>query len=307
MKETVGTEIGEYLEKVDLATAITLNKELWRKRDTSISLKPAIELSESFTNPVINRVLKTFEKYVDKIHIKNSPIVGFSSLPESVISWGHADYGPDCGPTTQMKLFQEFGVEWLANVAYEQNPFEMNYYLYDVVKRIKKSNFSTAEDLLLGGIVGSLKTNTITKEEVTDLFAKVLISGNTDDLQSMTVKFPDGSIVNYNDRVFKANDIRKASKVVEFNNVASMRRIKPFVFAISAGVQLYFAWKKVSGYSQRPGVINICGSKPEEIQLVTIAHEYIHNLGFHEDNWNGFPVNGYKLNGGVIVKQHGKT
>lgn len=310
MKESLRPEYSEFPEEVDLATAITLNKILWRTRDKSFSRIPAIEMPDEVAEPVFEEVTKRYLGYVDEIHIKHLPAVGYSPFPDSVVSWGHADYRPDYGKRKRMALFDEFGTDWLANVVFGKDPLEQNCYLGRVVARIKKIDYFSAEDMLLAGIIASLSSNSISKEEITELFAKVLIGGDATGVRGMTAELPDGTKVDYSDKFFieeEGEDDRQQIPTMELSSEEAMRILKPIAQALSFGAQVYLSRRNWQGLAVMPGIINVRGAKPSDVDRVTLAHEFIHELGLHENNFNGMPIKGYKLMGGVVLKRNGKT
>lgn len=307
MKET--QSFSELPVSVDLATAIDLNKDFWRRRDKTLSSVPAVEMPARIINPIFEKVIERFKLFVDPIHIKNLPLVGFSPVPDVILSWGHGDYRPDYDELAKWTLFWEFGTEWLANVVCDRDPFRMNCYTNKAIRKINHSKFESVEDVLLAGIIKSYSDKSISVDGVTNLFAKLLIAGDASDLKNIRIIMPDGEKINLSGRLYTAKktpDDKPRMLTVEYTNPKSMELAKPFVRLIMKGVQTYFSLSRWDGNTSIPGVINVRGSKPEDVKDITIAHEFIHELGLHEDNVNGMPIKGYKLMGGVVLKKNGK-
>ncbi len=276
----------ELPKQVDLARAIELNQKIWRRRDSASQISPTIEISGKFTKPIFDRVLDKFGSYIlEDIHKIVRPLVGYSAIPEITTPRGSRYYFPDIGKMRPMGLFVEFGTDWLAKVAYGQDPLRQNFYLGNVNARIGKIDTGSFEDQLLGSLLNAVKSGSIPKRNLTNVFARILISGDLPLFKELGVEFSDGTTETYGSEMSKLKVQDDFTKTVR-------------------DMELSRSFSRDTGQTFYPGVITMSGPAQKPVFL---AHEYIHSLSFHEDSWVGIPIKRYKLMGGRVLKQNGKT
>ncbi len=293
MKESDRTPPSELPAQVGLRKAIELNQQI-RRSEGPISLTPSVEVPEEFTKPVFEKVLERFESYINPDHLERFPLVTNSRLAEIPMSWKYGYYRPDLGDFEPMRLFMEFGTEWLAQVAFERDPYGENSYLGAVNDQIRRKDFSSAENLLLIGFINAVADGSISKDAMTDIFAKILLRGDTGPIENAKLVMPDGSEVELD--IFK-KDLRKKqfpdSLKIAKNNMPMINSLaEPLVKAAVYAGQIYYRLRKVGGGVSVPGIINLSVKTPYGVEL---AHEYIHTLEYHEKDFAGVPIDGYIL------------
>ena len=296
MKESDRLEYSNLPREVNLKAAFELNQQLWRRRDNFLSASSPMEVPEKLTRRVFDMVQEKFASYIlDDFHKTKRPLVGFSLLPEMPVPWGYGYYYADFGKNRRMRFFEEFATEWLTNVACGYHPYRANSYLGKVNSHIEKRNPSifNFEDELLASIVNKIEKNKISDDQLTDMFARILIAGDLDYYKE--IGFETGKM--------KAQEDAAEIVQIEIGSPFYMAILRPRLFTKSSMRQVQNALGGVTGTTSFPGVVNLSGY----VQLSkSLAHEYVHTLSYHEDNKGGIPIKGYKL-GGAIFKQNGKA
>ncbi len=284
MKESVRLEYSELPREVDLKTAFELNQRLWRQRDNFLSVSSPVEVPEKLVGNVFDMVQEKFDSYIpDDFHRTERPLVGYSLLPEIPILLNAGYYRADFGGNCRMALFEEFATDWLANVVFGTPPYEMNAYGRKVDARIggRKHPPFNFEDELLATIVNGFKERKLSEEDITHLFAGILIGG------SENITNRPGTSTSVVGESLETVDL-------ELDGAMSLFLLKSGLFIKVSEHQFQKARAGLVGSVSFPGVINLSGLKPRPNYL---AHEYIHFLSFHEKCKGGVPITGYKLIG----------
>jgi hypothetical protein len=220
------------------------------------------------------------------------------------ISWNSGYYIPKFEKNLGMRLFGEFGTDWLTNVVCGGDPYSDNRYLPAVRSAINVDP-NAPENIFLTAMLSSLRNGSLGMSEVTHLFAKGLLSEDLDYLNGSYVETPEGKTIGFREMVGKLEDfdLEKLLTKLEMPNSVSKFFIRPIFSLVGSFVQIRQSLNTTEGQTAFPGVLNICGMggihNPEHV----LAHEYIHLLSFHEKSCHaGVPINGYRLSLGVTVK-----
>lgn len=274
-------------ESAGLEKAFFLNQEIWRARNRFSSISSPTEIPSKFTWPVYDLVIGKFEKYISEFHLKQRPLAGYSVLPEVPFSLDSHYFFPDIGKLRPFKLFNEFGTDWLTNVVFDGDPMNDNYYLESVESRLRDEKIETVEDLLLFHLTRGIKEGSFSTGDVTEIFAKVLISGDLDFTRQLMLEFSQSD--RYRDITMPVSENDFIDQLTKMTRLLKKRPLlKPSVFIANSIVQVGLG---SLGQSWIPGIVNLSG---RGLKKNILAHEYIHSLGYHENSWAGLPISGYK-------------
>lgn len=300
-------EYSELPDSVGLYDAIDLNQRLWRSRDRLLSASSPMEVPGKMIQKTLDKVRDRYAEYILPYYKTHNPIVGFSVLPEMLFSWDKGYYLPDFGKVRPLKIFMEFGTEWLANEAIGKDPLTNNHYLPELVDTLDATDKNSKVYQFLWGILGLIALKNEPRETITDLFARSLIEGDAAMLEKLGVEFSDGQIATYSDAILELRtdeDFSEKARSLTFDNSIQKAIVKPVFFAVSTLQQIRDSRRSVRGVTSVPGIVNLAGFKQPEGVL---AHEFIHSLGYGEKTWGGIPINGYKIGLGANIKNDGKS
>jgi hypothetical protein len=288
VKETKKTnETGPLDESVGLEKAFFLNQEIWRGRNRFGSISSPTELPVKFTWPVYDAVIGKFEKYISEFHLKQRPLAGYSILPEVPFNFDSPYYFPNIGKLRPFKLFNEFGTDWLSNMVFSGDPLNDNFYLESVEHRLSEKKISTVEDLLLVNLINGIKDGSFSTRDVTEIFAKILISGDMSFTRELMIEFSQSD--RYRDITMPVSEYDLIDQLSKMTQALKKRQLlKPSLFIANSIVQVTLG---SLGQSWIPGIVNLSG---RGLRKNILAHEYIHSLGYHEISWAGLPISGYK-------------
>lgn len=264
----------ELPEKVDLSSARVLNQNLWRGRDRSTIITSPVEIPEGRSRPVFDQLVKIVRRLVGDGYEPDMPLVGYSILPEDPSECG-VFYAPDVYGIGSVNLLEEFATDWLAKAIYGTDPYKDNAYTKRISRRLARCDFSLPEDKLLYALISSIGSGDLRKAELTEAFAVASLAGRLDVLEFMDMQFPDGTRKSF------ASGLRDCWAYQGNANFES--RLTTFADRVILGFSR-------GGQVSMPGVVNLSGTWPEKVRL---AHEFIHELNFHDNFWHFTPHNGY--------------
>lgn len=141
-------------------------------------------------------------------------------------------------------------------------------------ERIGRGDPETFEDQLLYALISEVKSGSILINNLTDVFAKILLSGDMGLLNELGVDLPGGKSKTY------ASEISELK--VKYDFAKTVRKM-----------ELSRSTTGEVGQTFYPGIITLSGPQKQ----VYLAHEYIHMLSFHKNSWVGIKTRGYKLMG----------
>ncbi len=297
MIESETPTIKEQSVNVGLSEAIAANQETWRGRNRFLSISSPVEVPDRFTKPVFDYVLNRFADYVDPVHKDTLPLVGFSILPEFPFGADYSYYLPNIGNYEYLHIFEEFFVEWLARDAYSFDPIDSNCYSPMVKNEIKKSSATTSGDLLNRILLG-VKNGSVSRDNITQIFAKFILAGDSKPLDGLVDYVTNGEVKNFISCLEKNKSTENMETKLKFPLNKNLPKLatKSLVFAAVSVVQMssYFS---EDAHVAFPGVINVSTTP---LPAVGLAHEFIHILSYHEKSHAGIPLIGYVKVGGLV-------